>query len=120
MNCFLGVMTSQPDCLSDISANLPPLDAALFDSTEARAKVFNALADPTRLKIVEVLLAEKELSSTQIANQLDISLALLCHHSKILMEAGILQLRKQGQTKFRSVNRELLQACFTSLDRLGD
>ena len=30
-------MTSQPDCLSDISANLPPLDAALF--AEAHANI---------------------------------------------------------------------------------
>ena len=88
------------------------------NSTEARAKIFSALADPTRLRIVEVLMKEGELSSTQIANKLEISLALLCHHSKILIDAGILVLRKQGQTKFRSVNCDLLNACFDSLGQL--
>ena len=63
-------------------------------------------------------MAEGELSSTQIATKLGISLALLCHHSKILMEAEVLELRKQGQTKFRSVNCDLLRACFESLEGL--
>ena len=106
-------MSSQTDCLSGSSSVIPTLD-----STEARAKIFSALADPTRLSIVEALLAEGELSSTEIANKLDISLALLCHHSKVLMEAGVLTLRKQGQTKFRSIDRTLLQACFDSLQSL--
>ncbi len=106
-------MSSQTDCLYEPSSVIHTLD-----STEARAKIFSALADPTRLSIVEALLAEGELSSTEIANKLDISLALLCHHSKVLMEAGVLTLRKQGQTKFRSVDRDLLKACFDSLHEL--
>ena len=108
-------MLSEPDCLSEF---LPVANS--LTSTEARAKIFSALADPTRLRIVEVLMKEGELSSTKIANKLEISLALLCHHSKILIDAGILVLRKQGQTKFRSVNCELLNACFDSLEQLRE
>jgi DNA-binding transcriptional ArsR family regulator len=102
-------MTSQFDCPSEVSFPLLP------NTTEARAKIFAALADPTRLRIVELLGEVGELSSSEIAHRLDISLALLCHHTKILTEVGLLQLRKAGQTKFRSVNRELLQSCFDSL-----
>ncbi|MGK7910890.1 MAG: ArsR/SmtB family transcription factor [Synechococcus sp.] len=106
-------MSSLDDCVYESLTTAPALD-----TTEARAKIFNALADPTRLRIVEILLTEGELSSTDIANKLDISLALLCHHSKVLIEAGVLTLRKQGQTKFRSVNRALLKACFDRLQAL--
>lgn len=106
-------MSSVDDCAFE------PLTAApRLDSTEGRAKVFSALADPTRLSIVEALLTDGELSSTEIANKLDISLALLCHHSKVLTEAGVLILRRQGQTKFRSIDRALLKACFDSLQAL--
>lgn len=89
--------------------------------TEQRAKIFAALGDPTRLRIVERLtLAESELSGSEIAAQLEISLALFCHHSKTLNEAGLLQTRKEGQTKFHSLNRSLLKECFTSLFNCSD
>lgn len=85
---------------------------------DRRAKVFAALADPTRLQIVDLLIQTAELSSSEIAQQLDISLALLCHHGKILVEAGILTARKEGQTKYNALNRETLQACFGSFPGL--
>ncbi|WP_017325778.1 helix-turn-helix transcriptional regulator [Synechococcus sp. PCC 7336] len=106
-------IVAKSDCFSDTPAKIS------LDSTEARAKLFAALADPTRLKIVELLVSEGELSSTEVANHLGISLALLCHHSKILIEAGLLTIRKQGQTKYRSVNRQLLRTCFDLLEQMG-
>ncbi|MBE9178287.1 helix-turn-helix transcriptional regulator [Oculatella sp. LEGE 06141] len=83
--------------------------------TEQRAKIFAALADPTRLRIVEMLAANGELSGSEIANHTGISLALFCHHSKILAEAGLIQVRRDGQTKYNSLNQSLLANCFISL-----
>lgn len=60
-------------------------------------------------------MTEGELSGSEIAAQLEISLALFCHHSKTLSEAGLLQTRKEGQTKFHAINRSLLKECFISL-----
>ncbi|WP_309229597.1 ArsR/SmtB family transcription factor [Oscillatoria sp. FACHB-1407] len=82
---------------------------------EQRAKVFDALSDPTRLRIVELLTQTAELSGSEIANRVDISLALFCHHSKTLIEAGLVQVRKEGQTKYHSLNRGFLTTCFASL-----
>lgn len=82
--------------------------------TEQRAKVFSALSDPTRLRIVELLEKHNEVSGSEIAGELGISLALFCHHSKILAEAGIIQSRKEGQTKYNSLNRSLLADCCAS------
>jgi ArsR family transcriptional regulator len=92
-----------------------PLSAIAKTDTEQRAKIFAALADPTRLKIVELLAAQGEMSGSEIASQSEISLALFCHHSKILAEAGLVQARKDGQTKYHALNRELLSTCFASL-----
>jgi DNA-binding transcriptional ArsR family regulator len=83
--------------------------------TEQRAKIFAALADPTRLRIVELLADNGELSGSEIANRMSISLALFCHHSKILAEASIIHARKEGQTKYHSLNQTLLATCFSSL-----
>src|SRR3712207_2919674 len=85
------------------------------NDTEQRAKIFAALADPTRLRIVELLVGGGEMSSSEIANQSEISLALLCHHSKILAESGLVYTRKDGQTRYHQLNGQLLAACFASL-----
>jgi len=91
------------------------LPVAAVDDSCRRAKIFAALADPTRLKIVELLAHAGELSGTEIAQRLNISLALFCHHSKTLSEAGLIDIRKEGQTKYNSLNWELLNACLQSL-----
>ena len=92
-----------------------PLPIAPQDDSLIRAKVFGALSDPTRLKIVELLTECEEMSGTDIADRLGISLALFCHHSKTLVDAGLIQQRKEGQTKYNSLNWELLKATFSSL-----
>lgn len=94
-----------------------PLPVIEFDDSSRRAKIFAALSDPTRLRIVELLASTEELSGTDIANHLGISLALFCHHSRTLAEAGLIQTRKDGQTKYNSLNRELLNACLKSFPR---
>lgn len=93
--------------------------APALNNTEQRAKIFAALSDPTRLRIVEMLTTKEEISSSEIANQTGISLALFCHHSKILAEAGVIQTRKDGQTKYHCLNREILVTCFSSIGGLG-
>jgi len=83
--------------------------------TELRAKIFAALSDPTRLRIVELLSSHNELSGSEIATTLGISLALFCHHSRTLAEADLLHVRREGQTKYNSLNQPLLTQCFASL-----
>jgi len=88
-----------------------------FDDSLPRAKIFAALSDPTRLRIVQLLASREELSGTDIANALGISLALFCHHSRTLVEAGLIQTRKDGQTKYNSLNWDLLNACLKSFPK---
>lgn len=87
--------------------------------SDRRTKIFAALADPTRLQIVELLANCKEMSGSEIASRLEISLALFCHHAKTLCEAGLIKARKAGQTKYHSLNRDLLSACFKSFQGLA-
>ena len=81
-------------------------------STEQRAKIFKALSDPTRLRMVEMLSNCNEMCGSEIAEHLGISLALLCHHWKTLEHAGLIVKRKEGQTASISLNRQLLSDCF--------
>ena len=97
------------------SATLPIVE---LNDRERRAKIFAALSDPTRLHMVELLANCKEMSGSEIASELGISLALFCHHSKTLCEAGLIQPRREGQTKYISLNRDLLSVCFKSITKL--
>lgn len=92
-----------------------PLPTLVTNESERRAKIFAALSDPTRLQIVELLAAKAEMSGSEIASQVGISLALFCHHSKTLVEAGLIQQRREGQTKYNSLKLDVLNACLKSL-----
>jgi len=90
-------------------------DKAAKAEREQRAKIFAALSDPTRLQIIELLATNHEMSGSEIADQASISHSLLCHHWKILAEAGVITKRKEGQTTYSSLNRELLSKYIKSL-----
>jgi DNA-binding transcriptional ArsR family regulator len=82
---------------------------------EERAKVFAALADPTRLKLVEMLACEEELCGTDLARKAGISVALLSHHWKVLTEAKVVVRERRGQSQFCQVKRETLEAAFQNV-----
>lgn len=82
---------------------------------EQRAKVFAALSDSTRLRLVELLLAHGRLSGSELAEKAGISLALLSHHWKLLNDAGLITRQKIGQTTYCSVNRAVLNDVFAGL-----
>ena len=84
-------------------------------TTEQRARVFKALSDPTRLRMVEMLGDREEMCGSEIAEKLGISFALLCHHWSTLEHAGLVVKRKQGQTASISLNRQLLSDCFSGV-----
>jgi len=76
---------------------------------EERARAFDALGDPTRLRILE-LVRGREMAGHEIAAELGISPALACHHLKQLAESGLLTHRRGGHSKFYRLNRPLLEA----------
>ncbi len=82
---------------------------------EHRAKVFKALADPCRIRIVELLAKQGDLCGKELADTLGVSDALLSHHGKVLEAAGIISKRKEGQHAYCVLNRELLSEAFSGL-----
>jgi DNA-binding transcriptional ArsR family regulator len=84
-------------------------------SVDDRAKVFASLADPTRLRMVELLTQEEELCGTQIAKRLGISMSLLSHHWRILSDCGIVMRERRGQRQYCTVDRAALEDAFMLL-----
>lgn len=84
-------------------------------SPEQRARVFKALSDPCRVRIVEMLVRQGELCGTQLAEAMGVSVALLSHHGKVLEEAGLISKRKEGQHAYCVLNRELISEAMRGL-----
>jgi DNA-binding transcriptional ArsR family regulator len=80
-----------------------------------RAKVFAALGDRVRLRIAESLAKTREMTGTEITRQVGISMALLCHHSRILVDAGVVRKRKKGQTTYASLDRSTVRRALKKL-----
>jgi DNA-binding transcriptional ArsR family regulator len=64
---------------------------------------FEALADPTRLRIVE-LLAEGERSAGEIASHFRSARPGVSRHLRVLREHGLVRARRDGQRRVYSLN----------------
>ena len=67
--------------------------------------VFQALADPARFRIVEAM-KSGELAVGDIVERMDIHQSGVSRHLRILSEAGIVQMRPDGQKRLYSLRRE--------------
>jgi DNA-binding transcriptional ArsR family regulator len=70
--------------------------------------LLRALADPTRLQIVEAMRLG-ECAVTEIVDRVDIHQSGVSRHLRILHEAGIVQVRPDGQRRLYSLRPEPFQ-----------
>ena len=68
-------------------------------ATEARRDVFQAIADPTRRQIIN-LITQKRMNLNAIADKFDISRPAISQHIKILTECGIIIIKQEGRERF--------------------
>jgi ArsR family transcriptional regulator len=80
----------QPICCG---SDAPPLAAAA--ATEL-AERFRALADPTRVAIVNRLSGADELCVCDLNSAFDLSQPTISHHLKILRDAGLIESTRRG------------------------
>jgi DNA-binding transcriptional ArsR family regulator len=71
--------------------------------------VFQAIADPTRREILNMV-AHKPLNVNAVAENFDVSRAAIYKHMKILIECGLISMKQQGRERF----------CEAKLDKLGE
>jgi len=64
-----------------------------------RRDVFQAIADPTRREIIN-LIAYQSLNLNAIAENFDVSRPAISQHIKILTECGLIIIKKQGRERY--------------------
>ncbi len=74
-----------------------------------RRDVFQAIADPTRREIIN-LIAHQPLNLNSVAENFNISRPAISKHIKILTQCGLIMIKKQGRERF----------CEAKIDKLGE
>lgn len=81
-----------------------------------RRDVFQAIADPVRREIID-LLADNKLSVNQIAEQFDISRPAISKQLKILNECGIVSFEQKGRERYCHIQPENLIPAFLWIEK---
>jgi ArsR family transcriptional regulator len=88
-----------------------PLDAPSLSDTEAEvtARLFKALADPHRVRIINLLATSPDpVCVCEFTGPLQLSQPTVSHHLKKLVQAGLLDREQRGVWAYYSLNREAL------------
>ena len=70
-----------------------------LENSEAKSKVFKALSDPIRLRILG-LLSSREMCVCEVMVALDLTQPTASHHLRILENVGLVKDRKEGKWVF--------------------
>lgn len=86
---------------------------------ESLVKVFKALSDETRLKILSII-SSKVICQKGISRHLQISDSAVSQHIKILKDANILIGYKEGYYVFYRINEDVFNECISFMKFIND
>lgn len=87
----------------------PDYSRAIPDAWKDMSKVFTALGDEHRQRILLTFEPGERLNVGQIAEVSTLSRSAVSHHLKILREAGVLESRKEGKEVYFWLNKAFLR-----------
>ena len=70
---------------------------------EENAKIIKSLSDPSRLKIIDILSCGEK-CACDILEHFDFTQPTLSHHMKVLIESGLVEVRKEGLWSYYYLN----------------
>jgi ArsR family transcriptional regulator len=83
-------------------------------------QISKALADETRLMILNDIAAHPEMTCSEIVTLRGVTPATVSHHLKILQEAGLIACRKDGQFVHTRVAPKTLKAYTAALKEMAN
>ncbi|MFZ6023529.1 MAG: ArsR/SmtB family transcription factor [Bacteroidota bacterium] len=84
--------------------------------TEPRRDVFQAIADPTRRQIID-LLSDEPMTLNAIADKFDISRPAISQHIKHLAECDIIEIEQKGRERYCKIKPQNLIPAFMWLEK---
>jgi len=73
-------------------------------------RITKALADPTRFRILQTIAAAGESCCRELAARFPVTQATCSQHLKVLADAGLLTMRREGQFNYYRFVRATLEA----------
>lgn len=70
--------------------------------------IFNALAEPTRRDIIEMLATKGQLSASDISTSFKVSAPAISQHLKVLREARLVNMQKRAQQRIYQINPDAM------------
>ena len=86
------------------------------DEAERVASQFKALADPTRVRILNLLVRNPELCVCDMNASFDLSQPTISHHLSILKKAGLVDCDTRGRWCFYRANKQAITALAQTLE----
>ncbi|MFN8395896.1 MAG: metalloregulator ArsR/SmtB family transcription factor [Bacteroidia bacterium] len=84
--------------------------------TEGRRDVFQAIADPNRRRMID-LLSQKPMTLNALADEFEISRPAVSQHIKLLTECGIVEVEQVGRERYCVVKPQELVPAFVWLEQ---
>jgi len=73
--------------------------------------IFKAISDIHRQNILFLVKEHKKINATEVTKRIKLSQPTVSHHLKILADAGLIKVTKQGKNAIYSVERETIANC---------
>lgn len=110
----LPVIDDLAACCSPVTGGVLDLDAA-----ERLARIFKALGDPTRVRLLSLIAAHSdgEACVCDLTDPVGLSQPTVSHHLKQLVEAGLITRDQRGRWSYYRVEQSALDALAESLHR---
>ena len=111
----MAVVEKPMECCAALAA--PTLDE---EEALATAELFKALADPARVRIVNVVATSAEaVCACELYEPLGLSQPTVSHHLKKLTDVGLLDREQRGKWAYFSLNREAVEKLAVVADLKG-
>jgi DNA-binding transcriptional ArsR family regulator len=105
--------------MPDADAPIQPIQPTQPFGDGAVARVFAALGDPTRLRLVALLCAGGAFSIAQLTATTDISRQGVTKHLQVLADAGVVRDLKQGRERLWQLDPAQIDAARAALEQIG-
>lgn len=69
--------------------------------------IYKALGDPTRLSVIDLLLADKAMGVDDMIHNIGIEPTLFSHHLKILRDSDLIVYERIGKRRIYSISKDI-------------
>ena len=85
-------------------------------STDEFLRIAKALADARRLAILERIAARGDAACQHLCEEFPVSQPTMSHHLRLLVDVGLIEMRRDGQYAYYRLRDDVVQAYITTLE----